>query len=1191
MKLKKLEIHGFKSFVDKSTIHFPLGISAVVGPNGCGKSNILDALRWVMGEQSVKQLRGKSMEDIIFAGASGKPPLNMAEVNLTLINDNGSAPEEWRDYSEIMITRRLFRSGESAYLINKQPCRLKDIFNIFLGSGLGARSYAIIQQGNIGAITDAGPEERRFFIEEAAGVTRFKQRRTETLRKLASTQQNLYRLNDIIAEIKRQMAGLKRQARKAEIYKSFQERIKALDIRLAIHHYDDFSVRIDETMGLLQRLKDADVAQSTEMKALDAAVEEIKLKRFQKNQEIGAQKTRQFDLRRTVDKLETDLDHMKRDVERLAVEARALEEAREELAGKNEKISGEILDVSRQKEAYESEIKGVRHQLEKERSDSEEVAGRHAALNRRLEQEKNRLMELVAREAKYANIHQNAQNNKDSLRRRLKRIDEETLQAAGKVTECAKAEKQCEEALTVLKREAGQLDGRIADLKNRISEKGSALAAQVKETHTLEIERGKMRSQFQALKKMEASLDWYRDGVKAVLKTSGKPGGGLTGILGLMADMVTPRPGFEAAVEAALGESLQYVLVEDPEAGLRAMAFLQSSSAGRAGFIPVSAVNPLSPPNDAHLPRDCTRLMDHLTVVPDFREAAEALLGHVIVAPSAEAAVGIHHLNGARRTVVTVEGDVVTHQGFLSGGGKDKLSGILEKKQEIRTLEQTLTNLDRQTEAARRRQEELEKEARQLEIQLQHLVEEKNALGQDVMDAERRLYRAAEDSKNARRHLEIVQLEQEQIQGEESDIEEEIGRCHALLDQVSSEVKSAQDGVSDLSSRIQGLSNDMQTRQQTVNDIRLRLTTLNARLENSVSTLRRLKDFQEDGVRRLQELVQEVAAKRERRRNLTRKVEEDAATLAQRYLELKQLDEILEENETEYQAIDDRLKDNDSVMADLQARREKTLEQLRTLELEVSELRLKRENITGRIQERYHGSVIQFKAELERDGDELDLTVDALSAELDRCRRKISAIQDVNLGAIKEYEQLKTRYDFLCTQRDDLNQAIEDLHTVIRKINRITQERFLTTLGQVNEKLAEVFPRLFQGGSASLVMTDPSSPLETGIEFMIHPPGKKLTRMSLLSGGEKALSAIAFIFSIFLIRPTSFCLLDEIDAPLDDANVGRFNELLKSIGEKSQIIMVTHNKRSMEFADTLFGITMEKKGISKVVSVNLEKAA
>lgn len=1191
MKLKKLEINGFKSFVDKSAILFPSGISAVVGPNGCGKSNILDALRWVMGEQSVKQLRGKSMEDIIFAGTNGRPPLNMAEVNLTLLNDNGSAPEEWRDYAEIMITRRLYRSGESAYFINKQPCRLKDILNIFMGSGLGAKSYAIIQQGNIGAITDAGPEERRFFIEEAAGVTRFKQRRTETLRKLNSTNQNLYRLSDIIAEIKRQMSGLKRQARKAELYKSYQERIKALDVRLAIHYFDDYTRQFDEAQALLQSLKDADLNHATELKKLDAAVEDIKLKRFQKNQEIAEQKNRQFDFQRSIDKMETDLDHMKTDTDRLDQEVRDLDGARKDLTEKNQKISEEIVEVAQQKEGLKENIQNVRQELDQERAASQEMAGRYAALNRQLDQEKNRLMELVAQEARYTNIHQNAQNNKESLRRRLKRIDEEVIQASRKVRESEAAEKQNQEKLTVLKREVCQLDNRIAEVKERLGEKNTALASQVKKTHTLELERGNVRTQYQALKKMEESLDWYRDGVKAVLKASENKEADLSGILGLVADAVLPEPGFEPAVEAALGEFLQFILVKDQTAGLRAMDFLQTRSAGRSGFIPLSSIRPLSRQPHPEIPPEASALLDHVTVRSDYREAAEALLGHVVVVESTEAAVRLFNMNGAIRTAVTRDGDVITHQGLMSGGGKDKLSGILEKKQEIKTLERVLSDLDRRVDEAKRLQGVLEKETRTFEIDLQRLVEEKNALSQDVMEGEQSLYRATEDLKNARRHLEIVQLEQEQLLGEESDIEEEISRYHDLLGQVSADVKAAQDQVAELSARIQSLSQEMETYNQNVTDIKLRLTTLSAKLDNSVATLRRLKEFQDDGTQRLQELIREITAKKERQKNLSHKIQENQSSLALRYDDLKRLTDILESNETEYQDIDERLKESDSVIADLQTRREKNLEKLRLMEVEASELKLKRENISNRIQERYHGALVQFKAELESAGDTMELGPDELEAELERCRKKISAIQDVNLGAIKEYEQLKTRYDFLCEQQDDLNQAIEDLHKVIRKINRITQERFLDTLNRVNEKLVEVFPKLFQGGTAKLVMTDPNHPLDTGVEYMIHPPGKKLTRMSLLSGGEKALSAIAFIFSIFLIRPTSFCLLDEIDAPLDDANVGRFNDLLKTIGDKSQIIMITHNKQSMEFADTLFGITMEKKGVSKVVSVSMEKPA
>jgi len=367
-------------------------------------------------------------------------------------------------------------------------------------------------------------------------------------------------------------------------------------------------------------------------------------------------------------------------------------------------------------------------------------------------------------------------------------------------------------------------------------------------------------------------------------------------------------------------------------------------------------------------------------------------------------------------------------------------------------------------------------------------------------------------------------------------------------------------------------------------------TSLSAKLENSNNTLKRLKEFQNDGIQQLEQLSRDISQKKQKRITCKQKMEEYEQMLSGRYDEMKRLEQALEKNEEDYTDIDTKLKESDSIISDIQTRRDKTVQKIRLLELEQSERRIKRENIAKRLEESYHSPLSVFKSEFENMENPPDRSIDDMEDKLFRLRKKIAIIDDVNLGAIKEYEQLKDRFDFLNEQRDDLLKAIDDLYKVVKKINRISQERFVKTFDSVNEKLNEVFPRLFEGGSAKLIMTEPNNPLETGIEFMIHPPGKKLTRMSLLSGGEKALSAIALIFSIFLIKPASFCLMDEIDASLDDTNVFRFNDLLRLIGDKSQIIMITHNKSSMEFADTLFGITMEKKGVSKIVSVNLQKA-
>ncbi len=689
MKLKKLEITGFKSFIDKATIQFPTGISAIVGPNGCGKSNVVDALRWVMGEQSVKQLRGKAMEDVIFAGSNGKPPLNMAEVTLTLQNDNGNAPIELKDFTEIMVTRRLYRSGESAYLINKQPCRLKDINNIFLGSGMGAKTYAVVQQGNIGAITDAGPEERRVFIEEAAGITRFKSRKIEALRKVAATEQNLLRLNDIIVEIVRQMNSLKRQAKKAERFKKYKNHIKGLEIHLAVHQYDELSHQLAKTDALLKGLEDSDAGQSSKLTQIDAAIEQVKLRRWEKNQEISSQKSQRFDTQRQIDRMETDLGHIRKDIERLTQEATELDSARRDLAAKNEDIILEIAQVQEQKDVSQQELRTVITTLEQEQSKFQRQSDRLAELNQQLDQHKADLMELVTQEARYKNVYQNASNNKGTLQRRLKRADEEEVVAQREVTQAPTAQTEAQEQLQQCERTLADLSHQVETTRKRLDQETKRLGQQVKLTQTLEFERSKAKSQYAALKKMEAGFEWYKDGVKAIMQRSTQEPATLQTasddwqpaqgqVVGLMADILEPQASYETAVEAVLGESLQYILVQDQQTGSSAIKYLQHNGSGRSGFVPTANIKPMQ---GTGKPPDANKLLlNHVTVKPEFDAIAQALLGHVVVADNLADALEIYNRNGKLQTVVTKDGQVVSHQGVMIGGSKETLSGILGKK-------------------------------------------------------------------------------------------------------------------------------------------------------------------------------------------------------------------------------------------------------------------------------------------------------------------------------------------------------------------------------------------------------------------------------------------------------------------------------------------------------------------------------
>ncbi|MDH3566257.1 MAG: chromosome segregation protein SMC, partial [Desulfobacteraceae bacterium] len=941
MKLKKLEINGFKSFVEKTSVQFPPGISAVVGPNGCGKSNIVDAIKWVMGEQSVKQLRGKSMEDVIFSGSNGKPPLNMAEVSLTLSNENGTAPEELKDFTEIMLTRRLYRSGESNYFINKQPCRLKDIHNIFMGSGMGAKSYAVIQQGNIGRITDAGPEERRVLIEEAAEITRYKSRKKEALSKVGATNQNILRVADIIAEINRQMAGLKRQARKAERYKRYQGRNKELDIYLTLHYYDEFTREIDEADALLTSLKDTDIEHSSRLKKLDAEVEKIKFQRTEKNQKITDQKSRKFETQRHIDRIENDLSHLHEDVERLTYEFGELESARKNLEEKNKDLMTEVAQVESQNITLYDQIKTAKSTIDKEQSVEQNIKDQLLALNQELETYKANLMDLVAREAQYKNIYQNATSNKESLKRRLKIIDEEEAATSKKVAGLKNKKNKAQAQLDLYKTEIDGLNEQIDITQKHLQEKNRALGEQIKIVQTLDIERNKAKSSYTTLKKTEDNFEWYKDGVRAIMKrhrlnidavsSNTLEDSGGDGILGLMADIVEPKSSYGTAVEAALGESLQYILIQDQKAGVDAIDYLQTTRSGRSGFIPFSSIK-ITSSGPKTGPDPQKKLLNHVSVKQGFEKIAEALLGHVAVTTDMEEALALFNSNGALQTVVTQNGDLISHQGIMVGGSKDKLSGILAKKQELKDVKFQVKDLSQKLDSARRKQKELESEAWNIESTLQKFQESKNKAAHNEVEAEKDLYKATEDLKNALRHLEIVRLEHEQLLDEQSDLDEEVARYNTAVAEVEAQVRNAQVLVSEKLERISVVSSELEAFNHKVVDLKLDLTALNAKLENSNNSLRRLKEFQNDGINRIEQLSRDLTLKQQKKAGLKEKIKELKQKLSDLYEDMKQLDQALENYEADYHEIDAKLKESGDFISVIQNEREETLQKTRLLE-------------------------------------------------------------------------------------------------------------------------------------------------------------------------------------------------------------------------------------------------------------------
>ncbi len=1219
MLIKRLEITGFKSFPNKTVIDFPPGVSAIVGPNGCGKSNIIDAIKWVMGEQSIKQLRGKSMGDVIFSGTEKRPALNMAEVAMVLSNDTPADNDNLvSQLTEIMITRRLFRSGESAYLINKQPCRLKDIHNIFMGSGMGARSCAIVQQGNIGAITDAAPEDRRIFIEEAAGVTRYKTRKNEAISKVSATRQNLLRLEDIVEEIRKQMTSLRRQARKAQRYKDFRQGLKQSDMLVSTYYHEQFTARITETQALLSELKAKDAAQARELAALNAALDKISAERSEKNQKISHKKMEKSEAEKQIETCKNDLKYLKTEEKRLSEEITGLNAAVGDLFAKSEKIKDEIAEETAKIKTLNARTEENKIALDKQVALTSGIRSQLAEQQKMLDSRKKQLMQVMAQKAKFQNIFQNAAAGKDQLQQQLQRLEKEETTLDEQIKKLQLAISETEKALETLESARENVLQRISEAKLQLDHQSSALGKQIKTVNELQNQRHKIHSEHLALKKMADNYEWYRDGVKAVMRDLGTgspthrpnhpepehretnpPATRDLKIMGIAADALEPEPGYELALEAALGEALQYIIVSDRLQAVQAIQYLKKNNTGRSGFLPLPEKETAAagPVFAEALPRQDSdgealpRLINHVKITAPHGAMLADLLKDIAVAADFEAALAATDTENKFSKIVTREGDMITAAGVLVGGSEEKLSGIYKKKMELNALKRQLAGLDQALETARHQQINLETAVKQLETDLQQRTVRKNEIEKKITETEKQHFQTSEILKNTRTHYRVLALEKEKLQGEKTDMEAEIAAHDAALAEIRAEETAAEADVADLTDQLAELNDQLTSVGQAEMELKLTRTRLETELENAEKTLGRLKEYQSDGHRQAEQVKNDIIVKTRKKTDTAQKISQTEKSLSRLTASLDAIVQELRDQDDTYQQIVAEIATTDTTIQSTRTLREEIQEKVHTLELELSGLNIKRENIVNRFLERYSRSFSDCLEEHRESVLADDFSIEKTEAALAACRRKIDRIGDVNLGAIDAYEAQKKRYEFLVQQREDLVKAMDDLESVIKKINRITQTLFMEMFEKINTQFKAIFPRLFSGGSAWLELTQPNTPLETGVELMIHPPGKKVTRLSLLSGGEKALSAIAFIFSIFLINPAAYCLLDEIDAPLDEANTHRFNELLKIIGEKSQIIMISHNKRSMEFSDRLFGVTMNESGVSKLVSVDLEKLA
>ncbi len=1176
MKLARLEIVGFKSFADKVTLNFAEGITAVVGPNGCGKSNIVDSIRWVMGEQSAKHLRGGNMQDVIFGGSDSRGPMGMAEVTLTLKND-GRVPSDYAHYDEIAVRRRLFRDGQSEYYINKTQVRLKDISDLFLGTGVGTRAYSMIEQGRIGFIVNSKPEERRFLIEEVAGITKYKARKKTAQRRMEATEQNLLRVNDIVTELGRQLGSLERQAKKAERYKELKDQLRDLELWYASMRFLELRSSLVYALGEGERLMSGEGDVGTELTTAETTLEtsRLKLSETEANNARYSEQVHSLDSRLRL--LERDLEFFTKERESLHDRGNQAAAEAESLARQEETVAAEIKVLEEHASALGGESETVMYELEMKETRMKELVQQRRSLEQRAELLQREMIDALTTLTNERATVQNNDHRRIELTARIERHENEKRDVETQLNEAsvrANASKNDAERLVYM---VEDLRHRLGALEEQVARGKQASHSAAAKVLALKEQAGERKSRLTSLQEIEKKYEGYGAGVQAVM-TGRDPA--QHGILGLVADVISARSEHEGALEAVLGSRLQDVIVQSQQAGVDTLSWLRSEADGRVTFIP----------NDLRdRPSERGGLLDLVSVKPGFERVARYLLANVFLADSLEQALERAKQAPEGHLFVTSQGEVVDAFTAVTGGKTKGVSeGLLAQKREIKELEEQVRQLENEVLLA-------ESERAAAQLSLSSAEEMLKATGEELKDSEIRKAKTDKDVSTLQGEVQRLQHRQGQVDGDIASLTRTMQELEASSAQCNERMLKAQTAhaekereLSAMTDRDSTLRDEEAYAQEELTQLKVSFAQRDEKAKNVTRTLERLrqalhettdriaraKNTVENGKGQAETLAEKIAKGKDERVTLLDLLEEGKATLQEGRIQHERLS-------SEVRTLEERVKVLAKEAGGLR-------DQKSAWDLKAKEALMQIDHLKRSIDETYQ---LDIEHQLTDFHMRSGLPEDA-SEEVSHLKSQIARMGDINLTAIDEYKTVSERHTFLVTQKEDLETALTQLRSAILKINRTSRDRFQEAFNATNAMFQKVFPRLFRGGEArlELMMEGTDDILESGIDIISQPPGKKLQNVHLMSGGEKALTAVSLVFSIFLIKPSPFCVLDEVDAPLDESNVARFNELVREISAVSQFICITHSKKTMECADRLYGITMEEPGISKLVSVDLRRA-
>ena len=1177
MFLHRLDLQGFKSFVDKTEVLFSGGITGIIGPNGCGKTNVSDAIRWVMGEQSARQLRGDTMEDVIFNGSPARKPLGMAEVHLTFKNDRGILPTE---FSEVTVSRRVFRSGASEYFINKSPCRLKDIRDLFFDTGMGSHAYSVIERQMVDNILSDTTGHRRFLFEEAAGITKYKARKKEALSKLDATEGDLTRLHDIVFELERELRSLARQVGKARRYQRLREEIQALDLRLTAGRVAELKSRQTEASDQWQEEAVRREGVTAELDSLEAALNDRKLALLELERELS---TAQAGLRDR-EEARTQAEHQVVLLrERAAGLTRRGDEAAEE-AAQVERRRAEALEREREADARLGEIRQARITAEQDSASAEAaLAELEAELRQRrtaAHERRQVSLDLFSAESEHRGACEAIRARLQSLAERGEAVGERLAELEKRRGEQQRVRQAASERLDGLMRQLDESRRACDDIEERLTGLLEGQRDAEEALSRLRQEEAASDSRLQTLLELKHNYEGVSEGAKALLADEPR----VPGLLGMVADVLEVPARFLNALEASLGEASAFVLAEDREAIESGLARLRALETGRATLVDLSAIAPSASPAVTPEPGVLGRASELVRCEERFRPLVDRLLGSVIVVEDRATAATLAGRSEGGLRFVSLEGEV-WERGRVRAGSTRSLGGLLHREMEIRELSGKLAELRLAVEGQKSEVEgfgvrRVAEESGRLEAQAERETRRQAVESQarEIAGAEREIQWALQEAETQGRERAALEAERQTLERAQVGADAELAEFQSQLESARLSAADSDGLLRDLEARrderaaraqaaretllsVSGEVGEWETRwaraEQTGREL---ASSGEARREEESQTRARVAEIEAevDGLAAgLSGLVDSEATQRER-----------VVELQRRFLALKE----------EVQGDETRARDKRHEQTELG-------EFLHQIELTKLEARAELERTFERLRTEYKMDPEKWTPE----GLPQDFDAAVAQRQLEEGRQRLSGLGAVNLLALEEYQKRKERYQFLVQQREDLLSAKAQLLEAIEKINATASQLFVETFAKVQEYFREVFRTLFEGGDAELRAIG-EDPLECEIEIAAKPRGKHLQSISLMSGGERALTAIALLFAIYLVKPSPFCLLDEVDAPLDDANVERFLKMVRRFSDKTQFVVITHNKQTMEAANCLYGVTMQELGISKLVSVRFDAA-